>query len=44
MLPEVAAPKITVLTIEYILLRFLVKYQIGDIVVAYSFLIFCFAR
>ena len=33
-LPEVVAPKITVLAIEYILLRFLVKYQIGDIVVA----------
>ena len=44
MLPEVVAPKIAVLAIEYILLRFLVKYQIGDIVVAYSFLIFCFAR
>ena len=34
MLPEVVAPKIAVLAIEYILLRFLVKYQIGDEVVA----------
>jgi hypothetical protein len=34
MLPEIVAPKIAVLAIEYILLRFLVKYQIGDVVVS----------
>jgi len=36
MLPEIVAPEIAVLAIEYILLRFLVKYQVGDIIVAYS--------
>nr|WP_243154223.1 sigma factor-like helix-turn-helix DNA-binding protein [Pseudoflavonifractor sp. 60] len=34
MLPEVVAPKIAVLAIEYILLRFFVKYQIWEQVAA----------
>ena len=29
---EIGTSKITILAIEYILLRFLVKYQIGDVV------------
>ncbi len=31
---EIGTSKITILAIEYILLRFLVKYQIGDVVVS----------
>ena len=36
MLPEIVTSKITILAIEYILFRSLVKYQIGDVVVSHS--------